>query len=260
MRRRTLLSAAAAGAGASPLAAASASKRAIFELRYYQLRNSHDNQSQRLNDYLSKAYMPAVQRAGAGPVGFFGSLIAANSPFVLGLISYPSLAALESVMEKLAADKEYQKQLADFDAQPGLSYVRMERSLLRAFETTPTIEVPPTDAKRPPRVFELRVYESNNHTSVRRKMKMFDDGEIAIFRKTGLLPVFFGETIFGRNMPNLAYMVAFDDLAARERNWRTFGGHPEWQKLRATPGLSDAEVVSNISNAILRPLPFSPIR
>jgi hypothetical protein len=30
--------------------------------------------------------------------------------------------------------------------------------------------------------------------------------------------------------------------------------------LRAQPGLSDAEIVSNISNAILRPLPFSPIR
>jgi hypothetical protein len=26
------------------------------------------------------------------------------------------------------------------------------------------------------------------------------------------------------------------------------------------PGLSDAEIVNNISNAILRPLPFSPIR
>ena len=29
---------------------------------------------------------------------------------------------------------------------------------------------------------------------------------------------------------------------------------------RATPGFSDAEIVSNITNALLRPLPFSPIR
>ena len=35
---------------------------------------------------------------------------------------------------------------------------------------------------------------------------------------------------------------------------------PEWQKLRATPGLTDPEIVSNISNSILRPLAFSPIR
>jgi hypothetical protein len=55
-------------------------------------------------------------------------------------------------------------------------------------------------------------------------------------------------------------MVAYDDLPAREKAWRTFGGDPEWKKLRAMPEYSDAEIVSNVSNSILRPLPFSPIR
>ena len=39
-----------------------------------------------------------------------------------------------------------------------------------------------------------------------------------------------------------------------------FGADPEWKKLRATPGLSDAEIVSNINNAILRPAANSMIR
>ena len=89
---------------------------------------------------------------------------------------------------------------------------------------------------------------------------MFDDTEIKIFRRCGMLPVFFGETLIGRNLPNLTYMLAYDDLAAREKVWRAFAADPEWQKLRATPGLTDAEIVSNISNSILHPLPFSPIR
>ena len=109
-------------------------------------------------------------------------------------------------------------------------------------------------------MFELRTYESNNSSSLKKKIKMFADGEIAIFRKSGLLPVFFGETIVGTNMPNLTYLLAYDDLASREKNWRVFAASPEWQKLRATPGYSDAEIVSNISNVFLRPLPFSPIR
>ena len=75
-----------------------------------------------------------------------------------------------------------------------------------------------------------------------------------------MLPVFFGETLIGRNMPNLTYMLAYDDWDARDKVWKTFGADPEWQKLRSTPGLTDPEIVSNISNAILRPLPFSPIR
>jgi hypothetical protein len=124
----------------------------------------------------------------------------------------------------------------------------------------PTLEVPPNDGKRPAKIFELRTYESNNEKASRRKVGMFENGEIAVFRKVGMTPVFFGQTVVGRNQPNITYMLTFDDLAARDRLWRNFGSDPEWQKLRAQPGLSDAEVVSNISNAILRPTAFSPIR
>jgi hypothetical protein len=93
-----------------------------------------------------------------------------------------------------------------------------------------------------------------------KKDKMFEDGEAAIFKKLGMQTVFFGRTIAGRNMPSLTYMLGYDDLAAREKMWAAFGRDPEWQKLRATPGLSDAEVVSNITSTLLRPLPFSMIR
>ena len=111
-----------------------------------------------------------------------------------------------------------------------------------------------------PRIFELRTYESNNIDTLKRKAGMFNDGEIAIFRRLNMLPVFFGETIVGRKMPNLTYMLAFDDLAAREKSWKAFGSDPEWQKMRAQPGLSDPEIVSNISNSIVQPLPLSEIR
>jgi hypothetical protein len=89
---------------------------------------------------------------------------------------------------------------------------------------------------------------------------MFDDGEIAIFRRLGMSPVFFGQTLIGGNMPSLTYMLAFDNLAAREKAWQAFSQDAEWQKMRVQPGLSDAEIVSNISNSILRPLPGSDIR
>jgi hypothetical protein len=42
--------------------------------------------------------------------------------------------------------------------------------------------------------------------------------------------------------------------------WRAFGKDPEWVKLRVQPGLTDPEIVANISNVILRPLPFSGMR
>jgi hypothetical protein len=73
-------------------------------------------------------------------------------------------------------------------------------------------------------------------------------------------PVFFAEAIVGSRMPHLTYMLTYNELAARERLWSAFGSDPDWQKLRAQPGLSDPEIVSNISNTILHPAAFSDIR
>lgn len=259
MKRRPFVAGAAAlSLSASSSAAQSRPGRAILELRRIQLRNGAE--LQRTTDFFGKHFLPAAQRAGIGPMGFFNAVIAEKAPFVLAVLSYPSLAAMETATEKLAADKEFSKAFDDYNSLTELSYDRMESSLLRAFRTIPTIEVPDTQGRTSPRIFELRTYESNNWKAGQRKIAMFDDDEIRIFRKTGLLPVFFGETIVGQNMPNLTYMLAFDSLAAREANWSRFVADPDWQKLRAKPELADALIVSNISNAILRPLPFSPIR
>jgi len=55
-------------------------------------------------------------------------------------------------------------------------------------------------------------------------------------------------------------MLAYDDLAARDRVWKAFGSDPTWAKLRSQPGFSDADIVSNISNTLLQPSDFSDIR
>ena len=67
---------------------------------------------------------------------------------------------------------------------------------------------------------------------------MFNDAEAGIFKRLGMQPVFFGETIVGSNMPNLTYMVTFDSLAAREKlsgvsaripNGRSCGPSRNWR-------------------------------
>jgi hypothetical protein len=261
MKRRTFLpAAAAAGAALGGNAGAAPAKPAIIELQRYQLRNGADNQNQRINEYLGQIWLPAVQRGGAAVTGCFGSVIAENTPFAIAVASYPSLAAMEAVQEKMAADEEYRAAATSFFHAPGLAFERLETSLLRAFAGMPSIEVPSMEGRQSPRIFELRTYESNDPATLARKIRMFEEGEIGIFRRTGLQPVFFGSTIAGGRMPNLTYMLAFEDLTARDKNWRAFVGDPAWDKLRKQPGYADGEIVSNISNSILRPLPFSQIR
>lgn len=257
MTRRKFIPAGAAFATAA--SAADAPKPALIEFRRIQFRNSADNQRQRTTDF-TRQQVAALQRAGAGPVGVFASSIAPHTPFLLTLVSYPSLAAMEAVLGKLAADADYQKALDSYNAQPGLNYERMESSLFRAFEGHPAVVPPPDDGKRPARMFEVRTYESSNTSTLRRKVKMFNDGEIGAFQRAGGQPVFFGETIVGPNQPSLTYMLSYEDLAGRDKVWKAFGADPEWQKLRTTPGLSDAEIVSNITNYLVTPVAFSQIR
>src|ERR1700720_4507650 len=109
MNRRNLI----AGAAALSVPARGATaKNSIYELRYYRMRNG--TQIQRTSDFLSKFCLPAAQRLGIGPLGFFNALIGEQSPFVLSLTSYPSISAMETAMEKMAADKEFQKGAAEF--------------------------------------------------------------------------------------------------------------------------------------------------
>jgi hypothetical protein len=252
-RRKFISTAASAGLAAMPAVAAPAN--AIYELRYYYLRTG--SQTRRTEEFLSKCWLPAAQRLGIGPSGFFGAVIAPESPFVLGLTSYPSAAAFAESQTRLAEDKEFQRGFDEYNSATELSYIRMENSLLRAFDSRPALAVP--FGHRGPGVFELRTYESNNAKAGQRKIHMFNQGEAAIFERLGMMPIFFGETLVGRNLPNLTYMLSFESMAARDQLWKAFGSDPEWQKLRAQPGYADAEIVSNISNSILRPLEFSPI-
>ena len=232
----------------------------VYEFRYYRLRNTLDNQRARLTEYLVKAAVPALQRAGAGPVGVFASSIAADTPFILMISSFAGLSGYEQTRTKLTTDADFTKAMQEFYSQPGLPYQRAESQLCQAFASEPQIEVPPAESGKPPRLFELRTYESNTPLSLRKKIGMFENGEIEIFRKTGLRPVLFCESMIGPKMPSLTYMLWHDNLSARESNWRAFAQSPEWKKLSATPGLSDGETVSNISTTLLSPVNGSPIR
>ncbi|MGH9719241.1 MAG: NIPSNAP family protein, partial [Bryobacteraceae bacterium] len=123
MNRRYFLTAATWAA----MPARAATKNATIELRYFRLRNG--SQAERSQAFLAKHFLPAAQRAGAGPLGFFGSVVAEQSPFVLAVVSYPSMAAFDAASEKMAADPEFRKAFDEYNSTSELSYIRMENSL-----------------------------------------------------------------------------------------------------------------------------------
>ena len=227
-----------------------------YELRVYTFKNA--GQQKLTEDYFEKAAIPALNRLGSKNIGVFKELKPGEQAKLFVIIPFPSIEAFTAAEDKLNKDNVYKEAASSYlnatAAEP--AYERIESSLLRAFPHMPEI----VSFKGKPRIFELRRYESATEMAGKKKIDMFDDkGEIEIFKRTGLAPVFFGETIIGGLRPNLTYMLMFENMAAHDANWKVFGSDPEWKRIKSVPGYADTEIVSHITNNFLVPTEFSQV-
>jgi hypothetical protein len=261
MNRRQLITGAAAMSSllSTPVRAADSTK-AFLEITTWRLHNSDEDQSKRVADYLETGLFPALTRAGARPVGAFANLIGPDAPSLFSIAQYPSLAALQDVLAKIAADPAHEKASQALASGSGMPFVTTESTLLQSLSVMPEAVLPTDAATRPARIFELRIYQNQSRVAQQKKAAMFNNGEIGVFQRLGMRPVFIGESIIGPRQPNITYMLSFDSLAEREQRWQAFGSDPEWKKISAPPELKDSQIVANITNLILRPLTFSPLR
>ena len=257
MKRRNFVKA----AGLSPLAATGLSavvspqdtKQEWYELRVYTLRGG--GRMQPMSAYLSEALIPALNRHGVANVGVFTELADPQPPKLYVLIPYASAADFAALPGRLLADKTYQAAAEAYREIPlnGQVYDRYDTWLLRAFSGIPQLAVPEKGA----RIFELRTYEGYSDDAVRRKVKMFNEGELDIFYETGLQPVFFGHMMAGPAMPALTYLLTFKDMEERDANWAAFIEHPDWKTLSRDPQYADT--VSRIIRVFLRPTAYSQV-
>lgn len=265
MKRRAFLASSLAASATASLLPSSArgeeaaephpSRRDYYELRLYRVRQGPNVKL--MADFFRDAAIPAWNRIGVGPVGVFTVVIGPENPTFYVLLTHPSADSVLTAEDRLMADPEFLRAGVRVINTPSSDpiYRRIESSVLRAFETAPHIEVP----EKRPRIFELRTYENHSKKANLKKIEMFNTGEITIFRRHGLQPVFFGESLIGSGLPNVTYMLTFADMEERDKNWAAFGADPAWKKLSTTPGYTDAEIVFSITNRILRPAPYSQL-
>lgn len=258
MKRRTFMHASIATLATATISGAADDKKATADLYEHRVYHVNAGKHMLLDDYLSKALLPALKRYGIGPVGAFIDKTKADSSDVHVLIVHPNAESVARLSARLAGDDEFQKAAKDYLAIRATEpvYSRIESSLLAAIEGMPKLDKPDT-AK--PRLLNLRIYESHNERANKKKIEMFNKGELDIFRRVGLKPVFFAESIAGTLMPNLTYLLVFPDDDGRNAAWNKFRADPDWLKLKAMPEYADKEIVSRITNLLLAPLPYSEI-
>lgn len=225
----------------------------IYELRVYKMEFSKP--ANILHDYFEKALIPALNRQGVNNVGAFEESGEALPKKIYLLISYQNMQAHQEVADALENDNQFK-----LDAQSYWSassektpFKRIESIFIRSVSGFPNLVKPADDSE----FFELRIYESHNEDALRRKIKMFNDSEFAIFNDVGLNTVFFGANISGNQMPCLTYLLAFKDKEEHQQAWSKFGPHPEWQRIIKLEEYKNA--MNGISRVFLKPLAYSQL-
>lgn len=235
-------------ASASNTAILPIEEKELYELRIYELAFRANFGS--LKDYLVKAYKPALQRLGVNHFMMFGEISQSEPTKIWVLISYPS-SSIYVQAQNLQTDKEYLKAAESYNSiSPDVPvYTRFESSLLLAFDNFPKLQFNPAVLQS---IYELRIYEGYSEDAVNRKIKMFNDEEIALFQKVGLNSVFFGKMLAGKYRPCLVYMLGFENMRERNSNWQDFLKHPEWEAMKNKPEYSNT--VSKIRKIFLSPI------
>jgi NIPSNAP len=239
--------------------APAAQGREYYQLRRYQLQSGAEPKL--VESYFSDALIPAAGRMGLGPVGAFRLEYGPETPAYYLLLTGRAVEDLAMLDLRLAQDATFLKAAEPFWNAPAATpaYVRMESSLMAAFEGWPRLTPPASSATKGKRIFQLRTYESPSDQDHVRKVEMFHKGEFEIFVKAGAHPVFFGDTLVGARMPNLTYMLSFAGMPEMEAAWAAFRDAPAWKALSAMPRYAYEAIVSNITNLLLSPLECSQV-
>ncbi|MBI4282510.1 MAG: NIPSNAP family protein [Chloroflexi bacterium] len=106
-------------------------------------------------------------------------------------------------------------------------------------------------------IYELRTYEAMPG-KLQALHQRFANITMGYFRKHGIKPVGFWTEDVGTSN-TLVYMLAFDDMAQREKAWSAF--RADTQRLQAFAETErEGPLVARVINRILRPTDYSPMK
>ena len=243
-------------AAARPAGATGEKRTGFYVLETFYLQQG--SQVTRMHEYFSKVVLPAFERVRhTGPVIYLESLIAPHMPQVVAIYGFQSLDEMWGVHTRIMQDAESVKSLEQWDSGDA-PFEQQSSVLLQASDYSPEI-VTPAEPKTS-RIFELRVYHSPTWRQLKALHERFAGPEVRIFHRVGVHPMLYSSTLIGPNMPNLTYLIPFENLAAREKAWDAFGADPEWIKVRKESIERHGQVSSVIQISLFRATAYSPIR
>ena len=232
------------------------SSKELYEWRRYFFPDT--DSKWKFDQFCAQYLLPRFSGLGIKGAAFFEEPEAQDakpSPLTMHFMTvYTDIAQYQEVKARLFEDKTFLEQSAAFYEETAVKplYSRFETFLLEAFENFPKLSTSPDR-----RLFQMRLYESPNEEAGQRKIKMFNSGEMSVFKEVGLNIAFFGEILSGPQMPGLLYSLSFKDMAECRAAWGRFGSHPRWKAMDADPAFKNT--VSKVNNVYLTPRSYSTL-
>ncbi len=106
-------------------------------------------------------------------------------------------------------------------------------------------------------IYELRVYDAIPGR-LRALNDRFEHITSGYFEKHGIKVIGYWTDVIGTSN-RLTYMLAFDDLAHRERAWAAFGADEE-RLAKFAETERDGPLVAKVSNTLMAPTRYSPMK
>lgn len=223
----------------------------IYDWRIYTLTTPEGNE---LDSFYKDTLIPAYNRQGIN-VGAFKLYEEKDAAQRFYFFIYPDIATFHKVKHAIWDDDAFRKAAQPFYDKAAVSpvYKEFESYLCEAFDKIPRLKMPDKDRT----LFHLRHYRSPNEEANQRKVKMFNEAEMAIFDKVGIHPVCYGEVLSGPHLPSLMYLTWYKDKESHDASWKAFGSHPDWHAIKDLPAY--AHTATDNTNRILLPLAYSQI-
>jgi hypothetical protein len=237
------------------------SQKEIFEMRVYKMKTA--DQIQATDYYLENAYLPVLHRMGIKNIGVFKPISndTALIKQIIVIVPYISLDVWNKMKSNIETDPTYPNYAKAFnDADTAhLPYIRIESTIMEAFPDQTKI-IPTTLKSNPDALYELRSYESPTEELHRIKVDMFNaGGEVALFKRLDFQAVFYADVLSGSRMPNLVYMVVFENMASHDQHWKEFGASKEWKTISVDPKYRNNISVSHIDSFIMHRTSYSDL-
>jgi hypothetical protein len=234
----------------------------IYEVRIYTMKNMQ--QVAAVDMFLKDVYLPTLHQSGIKNVGVFKviGIDTAVAKKIYVISAYSSLDKWQKINSYVTTNKNVLAASSSFvnAAADKAPYERMELILTEAFPKHPLLEVPVLKSAKEQRVYELRSYESPTEHLYERKVTMFNAGdEVGLFKRLNFNAIFYSSVIAGPKMPNLMYMISFENMADHDDHWKQFVNDWQWKKISTMPEYENKVSVSHIDSILMHPTDYSDL-